>query len=154
MLFILARYPIITKKIKEIKEAQILDRVYHTKQNDLVLKCLMENKNRHLTAEEIFGLLKENGGFVGKATIYRKLANLEIKGVVRKFEGGNSACYQYIDTQEACKNHYHLKCIKCNELFHVESTNLDNLNQELKQQFEFSLDKGKSVLYGVCRKCI
>lgn len=117
------------------------------------MACLEANKERHMTAEEIYCWVKENGEFVGKATIYRKLATLEKQGVIQKFEGGDSACYQYVSQQEECKNHYHLRCVECNKLFHIESEQLDQLSSELKTQFDFCLDHGKSVLYGTCKKC-
>ena len=39
----------------------------------MVFDILLENKDRHLTADEIFEKLKKSGESVGKTTIYRHL---------------------------------------------------------------------------------
>lgn len=63
----------------------------------MVFDILLENKDRHLTADEIFEKLRKSGESVGKTTIYRHLEKLCASGEVRKFTGGDgdSACYQY-----------------------------------------------------------
>ena len=63
----------------------------------MVFDILLENKDRHLTADEIFEKLRKSGESVGKTTIYRHLEKLCTSGEVRKFTGGDgdSACYQY-----------------------------------------------------------
>lgn len=70
---------------------------YNTKQSKMVFDILLENKDRHLTADEIFEKLRKSGESVGKTTIYRHLEKLCASGEVRKFTGGDgdSACYQY-----------------------------------------------------------
>ena len=73
---------------------------YNTKQSKMVFDILLENKDRHLTADEIFEKLRKSGESVGKTTIYRHLEKLCASGEVRKFTGGDgdSACYQYAST--------------------------------------------------------
>lgn len=48
---------------------------YNTKQSKMVFDILLENKDRHLTADEIFEKLRKSGESVGKTTIYRHLEN-------------------------------------------------------------------------------
>ena len=87
---------------------------YNTKQSKMVFDILLENKDRHLTADEIFEKLRKSGESVGKTTIYRHLEKLCASGEVRKFTGGDgdSACYQYAGKNAECREHYHLKCTK------------------------------------------
>ena len=49
---------------------------YNTKQSKMVFDILLENKDRHLTADEIFEKLRKSGESVGKTTIYRHLEKL------------------------------------------------------------------------------
>ena len=51
----------------------------------MVFDILLENKDRHLTADEIFEKLRKSGESVGKTTIYRHLEKLCASGEVRKF---------------------------------------------------------------------
>ena len=79
---------------------------YNTKQSKMVFDILLENKDRHLTADEIFESLKGKGESVGKTTVYRHLEKLCASGEVRKFTGGDgdSACYQYAGTTSNAPN--------------------------------------------------
>ena len=77
---------------------------YKTKQRELILDYLVDNKDRHVTVDEIIDYTKESGSPVGKTTAYRYIDELEQKGIIRKYtiEKGICACYQYIDKEEKC----------------------------------------------------
>ena len=85
---------------------------YKTKQRELIFKFLVDNKNRHVTVDEIIEYTRKVDSPVGKTTAYRYMDELEQKGIIRKYiiEKGICACYQYIDKNQECQNHFHLKC--------------------------------------------
>ena len=126
---------------------------YNTKQQEAILNCLKSTKGEHKTAEDIYLLLKNQGLSVGKTTVYRHLDKLTNEGVVRRFTVGDNsgACYQIADSH--CAEHHHLKCSKCGRLIHMECNFLDDLAGHLEKEHGFILDKGKTVLYGVCSQC-
>lgn len=129
-------------------------RAYKTRQRELILGCLIEHKEQHVTADEIMRLLAEREEPVGKTTVYRMLDKLVGEGTVRKYiaEEGKSACYQYIDG-DGCNYHFHLKCVRCNKLFHVECDYLNELDVHILACHGFMVDNTKTVLYGVCSDC-
>ena len=118
---------------------------YNTKQSKMVFDILLENKDRHLTADEIFEKLRISGESVGKTTIYRHLEKLCASGEVRKFTGGDgdSACYQY-----AGKN------TECGKLIHAECKFLSELSAHIYNEHGFKVDGSRTVLYGVCGDCL
>ena len=124
--------------------------MYKTKQKELVLQCLSDSRDKHMTAEEIYDVLAKSGNKVGMATIYRNLAILTNEGNVKKFEMTPTACYQYVENSRECENHYHLKCVKCNKLYHIESWKLDKFFSE---DNDFCIDNEKTILYGKCKEC-
>jgi Fur family ferric uptake transcriptional regulator len=126
---------------------------YNTKQQDAIIACLKACKGKHVTADDIYLKLISQGNPVGKTTVYRHLEKLTADGTVRRFSLGDnsSACYQLADSH--CNEHYHLKCSVCGGLIHVECEFMDELEKHLKAEHGFSLDKTKTVLYGVCEKC-
>lgn len=130
-------------------------KIYKTRQRSQVLNCLIENKSKHLTADEIAGILKEQGNEVGKSTVYRTLEKLLEERSVRKYlcEEGKSACFQYVDSSENCHQHFHLKCVKCERLIHLECDYLSDLEQHIFEHHKFTVDNTKTVLYGVCEDC-
>lgn len=129
---------------------------YNTKQSKMVFDILLENKDRHLTADEIFESLKEKGESVGKTTVYRHLEKLCASGEVRKFAGGDgdSACYQYAGKNAECREHYHLKCTECGKLIHAECNFLSELSAHIYNEHGFKIDGSRTVLYGVCGDCL
>lgn len=127
---------------------------YKTKQGERILETLIRNEDRHLTAEEICVLLKEEGAAVGTATVYRNLEKLVAEGTIRRYrlDEGESACYQYIG-DGSCHEHFHLKCLGCGEVIHLECDYLDELNSHLLDHHSFHIDRTKIVLYGLCSVC-
>ncbi len=128
---------------------------YKTKQSEELIEFLKQNKNRHMTAEEVYGELHSNGSTVGRTTVYRHLEKLYAEGAIRKFlTGDNSgACFQYVDNPEACHNHYHLRCNSCGRLIHTDCDFLNELAEHIKDEHSFYLDTEKTVIYGVCDHC-
>jgi len=128
---------------------------YKTKQRHQILECLIKNKERHITADEIRIALSEEKSLVGKTTVYRYLDKLVSQGIVRKYivEGGKSACYQYMERNNVCNKHFHLKCVNCGQLFHLECDYLDELDAHIKDHHDFQVDNSKTVLYGQCGSC-
>ena len=110
----------------------------------------------HLTADEMLKILDEMGSPVSKATLYRFLDVLVSTGDLRKYitTDGEKACYQYIDEEKGCHEHYHLKCIECGKLIHVECSELDEIQQHIGEHHNFHVDRSRIVLYGTCSDCM
>lgn len=128
---------------------------YKTKQKDQILDCLLKNKDRHITAEEIRNALNAEKAFVGKTTVYRHLDKLVTQGVVRRYfiEERTSACYQYVEQSGMCNEHFHLKCLGCGQLFHLDCDYLGEIDSHIKDHHDFQVDHSKTVLYGQCVSC-
>lgn len=128
---------------------------YQTAQSRRILALLQENKTRHLTAEEVYLLLKEKGETVGQTTVYRQLERLCEQGAVRKFAGadGGSACFQFTENGTVCKAHYHLKCTACGKLLHAQCEFLNELSDHIRAEHGFAVDGSRTVLYGLCADC-
>ena len=120
------------------------------------MNCLEENKNRHLTADEVYNILISKGISVGRTTVYRRLEKLYEETTVRKFkfDESTSACYQLAQSDEKCRNHYHLKCTVCGKLAHAECGFLDELSEHIFKEHNFIVDGEKTMLYGICESCM
>ena len=57
-----------------------------------ILKFLEETEHRHMSAEDVYKAMLEQGEEIGLATIYRVLTQFESAGLVTRhhFEGGHS----------------------------------------------------------------
>jgi hypothetical protein len=72
---------------------------------------------------------------------------------VMKFEAGASACYQYVEQPEKYRNHYHLICVACGRMIHLDCSEMDELKKHMLAEHQFVLDSFKTVLYGHCENC-
>lgn len=128
---------------------------YSTKQGSVILDYLKRNKEQHLTAEDISARLKEQGASVGQTTVYRHLDKLVRQGAVMRYAGtdGQSACYQYMDCCDEGHAHYHLVCADCGKMSHLECEHMDEMTTHLLEHHQFSVDRFRTVIYGLCKAC-
>lgn len=131
------------------------DNGYNTKQKETLLAFLIKNKDRHTNVQEISAYLTSAGTPMGTATIYRQLDKLVESGIVRKyvFDGKNGACYQYIESDDDCHEHFHLKCVSCGQLIHINCYQLHGINRHIFEEHNFKVDSSQTVFYGVCSQC-
>ncbi len=125
---------------------------YKTRQKDIILRLLLENAHRHLTASEISSLLTERGERVGLTTLYRYLDKLCEKDLVQKFSiPGESAKYTFVSDEET--GHFHLKCTECGRLLCAECEKLSELCRHIGSDHGFEVALGSTTFYGKCRSC-
>ena len=128
----------------------------NTRSKTLILQCLESLGDKHITAEELFDLLKEKNTPVAKSTLYRFLSQLEQDGLLKKyFVGENScACYQFVGNNSHCNEHFHLLCRQCGEVTHFENPSLEKIIKSLDNDNNFSIDIKDSPFYGTCKTCM
>ncbi len=131
------------------------DSGYNTRQKENLMAFLIQNKDKHTNVQEISAYLSAEGTPVGTATIYRQLDRLVENGIVRKYilDGKSGACYQYIDDEEGCMEHYHLKCVSCGKLFHMSCRQLSGISRHIYEEHGFTVNSSQTVFYGVCAAC-
>jgi Fur family ferric uptake transcriptional regulator len=129
---------------------------YKTKQREILLDCLRNHKDQHINVEQVLEHCKQAGSSVGQTTIYRYLEKLVQEGVVVKYAAadGMSSCFQYSEQAGSCQKHYHLICIDCGQMVHLQCDYLDDLSVHIQKEHQFVLDSFKTVLYGHCQTCM
>ena len=128
---------------------------YKTKQRDLILNYMTSHRESHVTVNGISDHLASHGTPIGTATIYRQLEKLVEQGVVRKYtvDSSTCACFQYVEPDMKCHEHFHLKCERCGKLIHLECDFVRELASHVQSEHGFAIDPLRTVFYGVCRDC-
>lgn len=123
-----------------------------TKQRKVLLDYLEKHTDEPLPVQEIAEALEQES--ISKSSVYRNLAELENEGAVRrKYRGaGRELLYQYVGA-EACKGSIHLSCKQCGRTFHMTADGAAQLLQDVAKTESFAVDKGDTVLFGVCENC-
>ncbi len=124
---------------------------YNTKQKNIILEYL-KSTPEHTTAAGIVSALRKKGENIGTATVYRQLEKMVDAGLVKKYITNKGACFQY--SGEACGDHFHLKCINCQTLFHVDCDFLSGLAPHILEHHGFIVDNRRTVMYGICSNCM
>lgn len=128
---------------------------YNTHTRQLILDYLTANRRRAVSAADIVAHLEAEGAPANPTTVYRYLDKLAGEQRVMKYvaDKGERAVYQYTDAQHRCREHLHLKCTCCGEIFHMDCHFMDEVRRHLQAEHGFTLQCEGSVLYGLCRRC-
>lgn len=107
------------------------------------------------TADEIYGALLQAEHAPGRSSVYRMLGEFVADGTVRKYqaEGGGSV-YQFVGAHADCGGHLHLQCLSCGKVSHLKCDCSAEISHHLRKSHGFSVDSGRSVLYGTCSACV
>lgn len=143
------------KKIGEIKNQFKEYRL--TPQRRLVLEIFMENKEQHLSAEELYQLSRDKGEEIGLATIYRTLELLEELGLLQKMNFGDGRSrYEMVQTDMQDRHHHHhhhLICLECGRILEVEEDLLSQLEQVVEKKHNFQIINHYLQFFGYCPSC-
>lgn len=121
-----------------------------TGQRKIILDAFL-NIETHVTAEELYDLIKRNNPEVGVATVYRTLKILCEAGLANEVKfSDRSARYEHLFDHE---HHDHLICIKCGKYTEVRDQEIEDLQQKLAQKNKFQILRHRMELYGICEDC-
>lgn len=138
-----------------------MSKTYKTPGRRRLLDFLQSRPDRQFTADELADALNradEAGRSPAtpcrKSTLYRHLSELCADGTVRKYRSDTQSAYvyQYVGGGECC-HHFHLKCLSCGTLLHLECAVSEELLSHIQSDHHFRVDSGRSILYGLCDAC-
>ncbi|MEN8261622.1 MAG: ferric iron uptake transcriptional regulator [Pseudomonadota bacterium] len=106
--------------------------------------------DRHLTAENVYKNLLEQGEEIGLATVYRVLTQFEAAGLVKRlhFEGGNS-----VFELNRGQHHDHILCVKCGKVDEFTDETIEARQQEIAEKLGYEMTEHCLYLYGICADC-
>lgn len=129
---------------------------YHTAGRESILHHLADRPSCQLTVEELTAALEAEGVAVGKSTVYRLVGKLCAEGKLNRKHDRVRGCYVYTyaeDTHGCDGQHFHLKCLDCGRLFHLECRHSEALCAHIEDTHHFRIDSGRTLLYGQCEGC-
>ncbi len=125
---------------------------YKTKQKDIVARFFYENEGC-FKVEDIYNSIISGGEKIGKVTVYRRVEKLLEEGVIRKFTDDKNAAYYRLVESKNCNRHFHLKCVKCGNITHLDCNEMEGIFKHIKEEHKFAVNASITVLYGLCGKC-
>lgn len=140
------------KKIDQIERKHFSSQYKLTPHRKIILAVIIEHSDQHLSAEDIYGLLREKGIEIGLATIYRTLELFVELNILHKvhFDDGRS---RYELTHHERHRHHHLVCLSCGDVAEVEDDLLNKLEEIIERKHGFKVTDHTVKFYGYCNRC-
>lgn len=121
-----------------------------------ILEALEERPDKHLTAEEIYEIVREKNPEIGLATVYRTIQLLAELNLIDKLNLGDGFVrYEIGSTDEERKvhHHHHLICLSCGNVLTFQGDLLDNLENQIQNSMGFEVVDHEVKMFGYCRDC-
>lgn len=115
-----------------------------------ILRLLEASAQRHMSAEDIYRRLLDEGEEINLATVYRVLTQFETAGLVTRhhFEGGHSSFE--IDSGE---HHDHIVCVRCRRVDEFVDPTIEERQKLVARKAGYEITDHALYLYGICEKC-
>jgi Fur family ferric uptake transcriptional regulator len=112
-----------------------------------ILEIFQSGRQRHMSAEDVFKVLLNEGSDVGLATVYRVLTQFEQAGILSRhhFEAGK-AIYELNEGQ----HHDHLVCLDCGLVEEFYDPEIEKRQREVALERGFVLQDHALSLYASC----
>lgn len=102
-------------------------------------------EEHHLSAEDVYKILLEQGEEVGLATVYRVLTQFEQAGIVRRLNFENNISIFELDTGD---NHDHIVCMKSGHVREFVDPVIEERIQDIAKELGYELSSHNLVIYG------
>lgn len=119
-----------------------------TNQREIILRELMHNKG-HLTADELYDIVKKIMPRISLATVYRNLEILSEAGMIGKLEiSGRQKRFDYDAT-----DHDHIYCAVCQRVDNLKIERESLKTEELGGVSGYSVTGYRVEIIGICPSC-
>ncbi|MEY4763412.1 MAG: hypothetical protein RI907_85 [Pseudomonadota bacterium] len=114
-----------------------------------ILEVFQQSSQRHMTAEDVFKVLLNEGSDIGLATVYRVLMQFEQAGILSRnhFESGK-AIFELNEGQ----HHDHLVCLNCGKVEEFFDPEIERRQHEAAKARGFKLQDHALALYVACER--
>lgn len=114
-----------------------------------ILELLQQPGNQHISAEDLYKKLIEQGEEIGLATVYRVLNQFDDSGIVTRhhFEGGKS-----VFELTGSHHHDHLVCLDCGRVVEFTDNTIEQRQEAIALKNDIELSNHSLYLYGHCSK--
>ena len=114
-----------------------------------ILKLFEDSKVRHLSAEDVYRILINEGLDIGLATVYRVLTQFEQAGILQRhhFESGKAV----FELNEG-SHHDHLVCMQCGRVEEFYDAEIETRQVRVATERGFAIREHSLQLYADCTK--
>ncbi len=105
----------------------------------------------HLSIEDLLDKVRVTEPRIGYATVYRTLKLLKECGLAFERHFGDGVSRYEVAWED--EHHDHLICLDCEKIIEFEDDAIEKLQHAVASKHDFTLERHKLELYGVCPDC-
>lgn len=125
-----------------------------TNQRKSILKAFLENKDKHLTVDEVHEYVIETNPEIGLATLYRNVQLLSELNILNKLKLNDGFTrYELILNKEDHKHHHHMVCNNCQGIIEVKEDLMETIEKALEEHYGFLVKDRQANYFGLCESC-
>ncbi|MFE8702598.1 Fur family transcriptional regulator [Cytobacillus sp. FJAT-54145] len=140
-------------RIERIKKQLHSSSYKLTPQREATVRVLLEHEEDHLSAEDVYLLVKEKSPEIGLATVYRTLELLTELKIVDKINFGDGVSRYDLRQEGAAHFHHHLVCIECGSVAEIQEDLLEDVETIVERDWHFKIKDHRLTFHGICQKC-
>ena len=124
-----------------------------TPQRETILRTFQNvSEGQHLSAEDLCGLLKDQGEPIGLSTIYRNLKLMSRMGILRELELAEGQ-KRYEINRPHPHHHHHLICVRCNKTVEFKNDSILKAGAKTVDKYGYQLLDCQLSIHAVCPAC-
>ncbi len=129
---------------KELKKAGLKVTKPRLSILQLLESAEQKHEQKHMTADDVYRALMEQGEEIGLATVYRVLNQFEAAGLVVKhnFESGQA----YYELDEG-GHHDHMVCVDTGNVIEFVSDEIEQLQEQIAREHGYEIVDHSLVIY-------
>ena len=140
-------------RIERIKKQLHSSSYKLTPQREATVRVLLEHEEDHLSAEDVYLLVKEKSPEIGLATVYRTLELLTELKIVDKINFGDGVSRYDLRQEGAAHFHHHLVCIECGAVDEIQEDLLEDVEAVVQRRWNFKIKTHRLTFHGICYRC-
>lgn len=105
----------------------------------------------HLSADEIYDMLRREGQKISRATVYRTLTIMKQSGLFDEHDFGQKK--KYYERMAGREHHDHFYCIRCGKVTEFQEPEIERLQQKVAHRLEFQILYHSHMMFGYCSRC-
>ena len=115
-----------------------------------ILEVFQNAQERHMSAEDVYRILIQQGSDIGLATVYRVLTQFEQAGLLERhfFESGKA-----VFEVNHGKHHDHLVGVECGKVEEFFDPEIEKRQNAVAEERGFTIEDHALYIYGRCAGC-
>jgi Fur family transcriptional regulator, ferric uptake regulator len=123
-----------------------------TPQREVILDIFQNlAAGKHLSAEDLYELLKSEGHDISLSTIYRTVKLMARMGILRELELAED--HKHYEINQPYHHHHHLICVRCNQTIEFKNESVLKIGDKTSKKEGYHLLDCQLTIHAVCPSC-